>query len=151
MDLSFADASSAEAADIAALRTAVAERLTREHGTGHWSAAATERGVLRGLHAHSRILVARSGASLLGTLRLATKKPWAIDPAYFTAVRRPLYLSDMAVSPTGSGRGSAAAFSTTRPASHAPGRVTRFASTPTTAPPARAGSTPAAGSGKSGA
>lgn len=99
MDLSFADAAAADAAAIAALRTAVAERLTQDHGRGHWSAAIEERGVLRGLHAHSRVLVARNGTDLLGTLRLATKKPWAIDPAYFTAGRRPLYLSDMAVRP----------------------------------------------------
>jgi GNAT superfamily N-acetyltransferase len=32
-------------------------------------------------------------------LRLTTKKPWAIDPAYFTAVARPVYLVDMAVAP----------------------------------------------------
>jgi GNAT superfamily N-acetyltransferase len=31
-------------------------------------------------------------------LRLATKKPWAIDVAYFTPVERPLYLTGMAVS-----------------------------------------------------
>lgn len=31
-------------------------------------------------------------------LRLATKKPWAIDVSYFTPVKRPLYLTGMAVS-----------------------------------------------------
>lgn len=31
-------------------------------------------------------------------LRLATKKPWAIDIARFTPVKRPLYLTGMAVS-----------------------------------------------------
>ena len=34
---------------------------------------------------------------IVGTLRLVTKKPWAIDPAYFASVRRPLYLLSMAV------------------------------------------------------
>jgi len=43
--------------------------------------------------------VARDGAGIIATLRLATKKPWAIDPAYFVTVRRPLYLLDMAVQP----------------------------------------------------
>ncbi|MFY9820670.1 MAG: GNAT family N-acetyltransferase [Thermoanaerobaculia bacterium] len=99
MDLSFADATVADAAAIAEMRTAVAERLTVEHGRGHWSSAVTERSVLRGLQAHSRVLIARRGAIILGTLRLATKKPWAIDPTYFTAVRRPLHLTDMAVAP----------------------------------------------------
>jgi len=31
-------------------------------------------------------------------VRLATKKPWAIDVSYFTPVKRPLYLTGMAVS-----------------------------------------------------
>ena len=97
--LTFAEATPEDAAAIAALRTAVAERLTAEHGKGHWSSAVSERGVLSGLHAHSRVLVARDGDAIVGTLRLATKKPWAIDTAYFTAVRRALYLIDMAVEP----------------------------------------------------
>ncbi len=59
-----------------------------------------------GIHAHSRVLVARSGGELLGSLRLATKKPWAIDPSYFTAVRRPLHLTDMAVMPDRQGAGN---------------------------------------------
>lgn len=45
------------------------------------------------------MLVARRGRRLVGTLRLATKKPWAIDVSYFSAVERPLYLLDMAVKP----------------------------------------------------
>jgi len=32
-------------------------------------------------------------------LLLQTKKPWAIDRSYFTAVPRPLYLTSMAVEP----------------------------------------------------
>jgi len=35
---------------------------------------------------------------LVSVLRLATKKPWAIDVAHFTPVKRPLYLTGMAVS-----------------------------------------------------
>ena len=37
--------------------------------------------------------------AIIGTLRLATKKPWAIDIAYFTPAERPLYLTGMAVLP----------------------------------------------------
>jgi len=105
MDLSFAEATAEDAAAIAEMRTAVGEHLTAKHGRGPWSSAVTERGVLLGLHAHSRVLVARSGGVLLGSLRLATKKPWAIDPTYFTAVRRPLHLTDMAVTPDRQGQG----------------------------------------------
>ncbi len=48
----------------------------------------------------SRILTARvNGDTIVAVLRLATKKPWAIDTNYFTPVRRPLYLTGMAVHP----------------------------------------------------
>jgi GNAT superfamily N-acetyltransferase len=36
---------------------------------------------------------------------LATKKPWAIDVSYFTPVKRPLYLTGMAVSVAQQGQG----------------------------------------------
>jgi GNAT superfamily N-acetyltransferase len=96
-----------DAAEIAVLRTAVADHLNAQYGRGHWSGAVTEKAVLRAVRT-ARVLVARSGGPLVGTLTLATKKPWAIDPKYFTSVRRPLYLTDMAVDPavqrTGIGR-----------------------------------------------
>jgi GNAT superfamily N-acetyltransferase len=47
----------------------------------------------------SLYLVARQGSDLVATLRLVSKKPWSIDPSFFTKVRRPLYLLDMAVLP----------------------------------------------------
>jgi len=96
MVLSLSIATENDAAAIAVLRTAVAARLTDEYGQGHWSSEATEKGVMRGIQS-SRVIVARSGGAIVGTLRLATKKPWAIDPTYFVAVQRPLYLVDMAV------------------------------------------------------
>jgi ribosomal protein S18 acetylase RimI-like enzyme len=98
MDFSFVSALASDAPAIAVLRTAVAERLTRDFGRGHWSSPVTERGVLQSLRA-SRVVIARSGGAIVATLRLATKKPWAIDPAYFTAVSKALYLTDMAVDP----------------------------------------------------
>lgn len=98
IDVRFATATEADAAEIAQLRTAVADHLTQVYGSGHWSAAVTARGVLHGLRT-SRVLVARSGTRVVATLRLGTKKPWAIDPKYFTTVPRPLYLTDMAVEP----------------------------------------------------
>jgi GNAT superfamily N-acetyltransferase len=97
-NLRFATANEADAAEIAALRTAAAQRLTQDFGRGHWSGTATEKGVLRAIRS-SRVLIARSGRDVVGTLTLATKKPWAIDPKYFTKVERPLYLTDMAVHP----------------------------------------------------
>jgi GNAT superfamily N-acetyltransferase len=91
-------ASEADAPAIAALRTSVAEHLTRQFGKGHWSSCVTEKSVLRSIKT-SRVLVMRDDQEIIGTLRLATKKPWAIDLSYFKSVSRPLYLLDMAVSP----------------------------------------------------
>jgi GNAT superfamily N-acetyltransferase len=93
-----------DAAAVAAVRNGAAERLTREHGRGHWSGFISEQGVLRGINS-SRVLVARAGDQVIGTLRLATKRPWAIDPNYFSASKRPLYLVDMAVLPDAQRRG----------------------------------------------
>jgi len=47
---------------------------------------------------HARVRVGRDGRHILTVLRLATKKPWAIDISFFTPVKRPLYLTGMAVS-----------------------------------------------------
>lgn len=63
----------ADAAAIAALRTAVAERLTAAFGKGHWSYAATEKGVLSGMK-RSSVYVAKSGSRVIATLTLATRK-----------------------------------------------------------------------------
>jgi GNAT superfamily N-acetyltransferase len=97
-ELRFGTAEDSDAAAIATLRSAVAERLTEEYGGGHWSGLATEAGVLRAVRT-SRVLVAWQGSEIVATLRLATRKPWAIDATRYTQVARPLYLTDMAVDP----------------------------------------------------
>jgi len=89
-------ATAADAPELAALHTAVANDLTARFGKGHWSTATTETGVLRDIRTSS-VWIARSRDRLIATLRLATKKPWAIDTSYFTACVRPLYLTSMAV------------------------------------------------------
>ena len=94
----------ADAPAIAAVRTAAAAQLTTEFGRGHWSMGATDAGVARDMRT-SMVLVARADREIVGTLRLARKKPWAIDVTYFTAARRPLYLVDMAVHPSVQRRG----------------------------------------------
>ena len=96
--MTIAVAEESDAGEIAALRTAVAEDLSARYGKGHWSFAATEAGVTRGIRT-SRVLVAKARGRIAGTLRLATKKPWAIDAKYFADVSRPVYLLDMAVDP----------------------------------------------------
>jgi GNAT superfamily N-acetyltransferase len=98
MKLSFSIAAEAAAPELAALHTAVAADLSLRYGHGFWASAATEKGVLFSMR-HSRVLVAKKGPKIVGTLRLATKKPWAIDVSYFTPVKKALYLTSMAVTP----------------------------------------------------
>ncbi len=102
---SIATATPDDAAGVADVRNAAAEELTRLHGHGHWSGFTTAHGVVRGINT-SRVLVARSGDRIVGTLRLATKRPWAIDPTFFAESKRPLYLVDMAVSPDAQRQGT---------------------------------------------
>jgi len=99
-----ARAATKDAGAIAELLRSVAETLTARHGKGHWSHMPSENGVRRNIDT-SIVVVARCGRSLVGTFRLATKKPWAVDASYFVAVKRPLYLLDMAVEPKAQGRG----------------------------------------------
>src|SRR5438034_9691241 len=87
-----------DAESIAALNAAVADDLTRRHGKGQWSAAGTVKGVRWHLRS-STVLVARSANRIVGTLRLATKKPWAIDTSYFTPCDKALYVLGLAVHP----------------------------------------------------
>jgi len=101
-------ATSDQAVEIAEVRVAAANRLTRDFGEGHWSAH-THDGAVRRDISTSRVLIAKSGRRIVGTLTLQTKKPWAIDVAYFTPCKKAIYLINMAVLPdqqrSGVGRG----------------------------------------------
>jgi GNAT superfamily N-acetyltransferase len=98
MTLVFTLATPSDVAAVVSLRAAVAEDLTRRYGRGHWSSVGSEKSVLRDIHS-SRVLLAWDGDLTVGTTRLATKRPWAIDPKYFTRCSRALYMTDMAVAP----------------------------------------------------
>jgi GNAT superfamily N-acetyltransferase len=97
--LIFSRATASDAVALAALHLAVAADLTTRYGKGHWSRCPGEKGVLRAITT-SHVMVARDArGTIVATLQLATKKPWAIDRAFFTPVKRPLYLLNMAVTP----------------------------------------------------
>ena len=98
MTVLFTLATPADVEPVVRLRAAVAEDLTRRFGRGHWSSVGTERTVLRDISS-SRVLLAWEGDLAVGTTRLAAKRPWAIDPKYFTPSANALYMTDMAVSP----------------------------------------------------
>jgi GNAT superfamily N-acetyltransferase len=104
MRLTFRDATLRDVPVIAALHNAAAGALTARFGEGHWSSLVTERGSAASQR-HARVRVGKSGKRILTVLRLATKKPWAIDVSYFTPVKRPLYLTGMTVAVTHQGQG----------------------------------------------
>lgn len=104
MHLRFTLAGPSDASDLAALRSEAAAALTREFGAGPWSTETSERGALADLR-HAEVWAAREDVGLIGTFRLATRKPWSIDVAHFTKVKRPIYLTNMAVHPDRQRRG----------------------------------------------
>lgn len=90
---------------IVAVRVKASEDLTERFGAGHWSGLASERGVAWEIRQGGKTLIARRGKSIVGTLRIATRKPWAIDVSYFTQCKQPWYLTNMAVDPAHQGLG----------------------------------------------
>jgi GNAT superfamily N-acetyltransferase len=103
MSLKFRDATPDDVAVIAGLQNAAAGALTARFGPGRWSSLVNERGMALAQR-HARVRVGRDGRHILTVLRLAPKKPWAIDVS-FTPVKRPLYLTGMAVSVAHQGQG----------------------------------------------
>ena len=89
---------------IAALHNAAAGALTARFGPGPWSTLATERSVEVSMR-HSRRRLGILDKKIVTVLRLAKKKPWAIDVSWFTPVERPLYLTGMTVSVAHQGHG----------------------------------------------
>lgn len=102
--LRFRDATLKDAAPVAALQNAAAGALTARFGPGHWSSLVSERSAALAQR-HARVRVGVSGTHVLTVLRLAQKKPWAIDVSYFTPVKRSLYLTGMAISVAHQGQG----------------------------------------------
>jgi len=104
MEFSFLPATTNDVMELAVLHTKVAERLTDLHGRGPWSSRTSIKGVLYAMRT-SKVFAARQGSEIVATLRLATKKPWAIDTSYFSSSQKPLYLLAMAVTPAKQGHG----------------------------------------------
>lgn len=102
--LTFRNATDSYAPMIAGLQNAAAGALTARFGVGHWSSLVTERGAVSAQR-HARVRLGLLSRQVVTVLRLAARKPWAIDVRYFTPVKRPLYLTGMAVSVAHQGQG----------------------------------------------
>lgn len=102
--LRFRDANLKDVPAIAGLQNSVSGALTARFGVGHWSGMVTERGTAFA-QKHARVRIGVAGKRIVTVLRLAQKKPWAIDVSYFTPVKRALYLTGLAVSVAHQGEG----------------------------------------------
>lgn len=102
--VSFRFATTADIPALLKLRLAVDADQARRFGNDRWSTTITEQSVARGLKS-SRVVVARWHGRIIGTLRMETKKPWAIDLRYFTPVATAVYLHDVDVAPRVQGSG----------------------------------------------
>lgn len=104
MDITIAKATRADARALTALRTAVAQGLTQQHGVGPWSAFPSRATVTRTLRA-SNVLVARRGQEIVGTVRLIRANPLLLDTRAFTPVGVAIYLIGLAVDSRCRGQG----------------------------------------------
>lgn len=104
MRVTFSDAEAGDAEALSRLHAETAADLVARFGQGHWSRPV----VVRRVEAPSpfvRLRVGRLGGEIVTVLRVATKKPWAIDVSYFSPVPRPLYLTGMATAVRYQGKG----------------------------------------------
>jgi GNAT superfamily N-acetyltransferase len=97
------DATEADVTELVALHDAVADALTARYGEGHWSRHVSAKQLLIDL-GRGRVRVAREHGRIIATLRLFLR-PSPAHRQWFTHVRRPLFLTHMAVRPDLQGRG----------------------------------------------
>jgi GNAT superfamily N-acetyltransferase len=98
MKLKLQVAAANDVQDLVSLRSAVNQHFASQYGPGYWIAGLTEKGVLFAM-TRGTVFIARDRRKTIATLTLSTRKPWAIDTKYFSASKRPLYLTSMEVSP----------------------------------------------------
>jgi GNAT superfamily N-acetyltransferase len=98
MTMSFRFATQGDSPSILKLRLAVNADQARRFGKNRWTTTISEKSVARGLRS-SRVLVAERDEQIVATLRMETKKPWAVDSRYFTPVEKAVYLHDVNVDP----------------------------------------------------
>lgn len=104
MKLDLRPASPSDVAEIVAIRLTANQDLTARFGYGPWSGGLTSKGVLFEMR-RATVYLARAEGAPVATFALSIRKPWSIDISYFSAGRRPVYLTAMAVDPAMQGCG----------------------------------------------
>jgi GNAT superfamily N-acetyltransferase len=95
--LTFSDAHDTDLAALQAMHAEAAAALTARFGEGRWSRDGFGKRI-DAIPGRNRVRVGWLDGMIVSSLRLQTKKPWAIDTAYFSPARKPLYLTAMVVS-----------------------------------------------------
>src|SRR3954469_11466149 len=80
MVLELVAATEGDVAGVFALKRAVAEHLTERYGKGPWSPFGTIKGTASAVRSPTLWLL-KEGEAVIAMLRLASRKPWAIDPS----------------------------------------------------------------------
>jgi GNAT superfamily N-acetyltransferase len=83
---------------LVSLRTAVSDHLAAQFPSILHAVGVTEKGI-RFAMTRGTVYAAHQRSQVVAALTLSTRKPWAIDTAYFNPTPTPLYLTDMAVHP----------------------------------------------------
>jgi GNAT superfamily N-acetyltransferase len=83
---------------LVSLRSAVSDHLAAQFPGILHAVGVTEKGI-RFAMSRATVYAAHQRRQVVATLTLSTRKPWAIDTAYFSPSATPLYLTDMAVHP----------------------------------------------------
>lgn len=96
--LSFRLATAADIPALLQLRLAIDADQAQRFGDDRYATTISEKSVARSLKS-SRTLVATRRGRVVGTVRMETKKPWAIDLSYFTPVCHAVYLHNVDVHP----------------------------------------------------
>jgi predicted N-acetyltransferase YhbS len=96
--LSFRLATEADIEALLKLQLAIDADQAERFGGDRYTTTISDKSVARSLKA-SRTLVAMRRGQIVGTVRMETKKPWAIDLSYFTPVSQAVYLHNVDVHP----------------------------------------------------
>ena len=86
--------------DIVRLRNDASAHLTSTFGKGPYSGNITDKGIRFEMKTATIYVARDEERQMVASVNLSTRKPWAIDPAYFTNCKKPLYLTGMVVAPS---------------------------------------------------
>lgn len=99
MELRFRLASQTDIPELLRLQLAIDADQAECFGDDRYTTTISEKSIARSLKS-SRMVIATRRGQIVGTVRMETKKPWAIDLSYFTPGCKAIYLHNVNVDPT---------------------------------------------------